>query len=150
MADDEIDMEGSERIEAFRALWKSKCPDGGLPARADFSHEDLQPWFGDLMLLDVRGAVEDFRYRLVGTNIVEFLGRDLTGAWVSQCDYGESRESVWDTFTRPVHERRPVTRRGPVLWVERRTWCQFESVHCPLASDGRTVDRTIGVLLFHK
>ncbi|MCR9071645.1 MAG: PAS domain-containing protein [Alphaproteobacteria bacterium] len=135
-------------VAAFAALWEAKGADTRLPARADFSIEDLQPWFGHVLIMDVGDGGEDFRYRLIGTEITAFRDRDYTGKWISQCDFGESRESMIATFRNPVLQRRPVFRSGWVQWPIDHSWRSFDSVHCPLATDGHLVDMTIGVLYF--
>ncbi len=96
-------------------------------------------------MMDVIDGGKDFRYRLVGTSLVEVLRRDLSGRLVSECDYGEHRANVLDTFRRPLETRGPVFRRGKVVWKSDQQWRGYESVHCPLATDGRSIDMTIGV-----
>lgn len=135
-------------IAAFAALWHAKRRDDLLPARSDFPIEELQRWFGHVLIMDVGPDAADFRYRMIGTDVTAFRDRDYTGKWISECSFGESRESMVATFRNPVVRRRPVFRYGWVQWPVDGSWRSFDSVHCPLASDGRTVDMTIGVLYF--
>jgi hypothetical protein len=135
-------------VAAFAALWEARRQGACLPARDDFPIEDLKPWFGHVLIMDVGAGGEDFRYRLIGTQITAFRDRDYTGKWISECSFGESRESMIATFRNPVVQRRPVFRSGWVQWPVDGSWRSFDSVHCPLATDGRTADMTIGVLYF--
>ena len=137
-----------EGIAGFADLWASKRDGADLPARGDFPVEDLQRWFGHVLIMDVGPDAADFRYRMIGTDITAFRDRDYTGKWISECSFGESRESMIATFRNPVVRRRPVFRSGWVQWPVDGSWRSFDSVHCPLASDGQTVDMTIGVLYF--
>ena len=95
--------------------------------------------------MEVIDGGRDFRYRLIGTTIVQGVGRDLTGRLMSECDYDIPREEVAESFRRPILARAPVFRRGRILWRADRSWRLYESVHCPLAADGVTIDMTIGV-----
>ncbi|MEQ8585465.1 MAG: PAS domain-containing protein [Thalassobaculaceae bacterium] len=135
-------------VADFSILWDSKRQGACLPAREDFPIEDLKPWFGHVLIMDVRAGGGDFRYRMIGTQITAFRDRDYTGKWISECDFGESRESMIATFRNPILQRRPVFRSGWVQWPVDGSWRSFDSVHCPLATDGRTPDMTIGVLYF--
>lgn len=137
-----------DKVAAFAELWDSKRQGACLPAREDFPVEDLQAWFGHVLIMDVGPNAEDFRYRMIGTEITAFRDRDYTGRWISECSFGESRESMIATFRNPVMHRRPVFRSGWVQWPLDGSWRSFDSVHCPLATDGRTVDMTIGALYF--
>lgn len=98
--------------------------------------------------MDVIDGGRDFRYRLVGTIMVEAVGRDLTGRLVSECDYSGNEDNVWASFRRPVESRGPVFRRGRMIWRRDRSWRTYESVHCPLASDGVAIDMTIGTQVY--
>lgn len=135
-------------VAEFAALWDAKCQGACLPAREDFPVEDLKPWFGHVLIMDVAPGATDFRYRMIGTEVTAFRDRDYTGKWISECSFGESRESMMATFRNPVTRRGPVFRSGWVQWPIDGTWRSFDSVHCPLATDGRTADMTIGVLYF--
>lgn len=137
-----------DRVADFGTLWDSKRQGACLPARDDFPIEDLRPWFGHVLIMDVGAGGGDFRYRMIGTQITAFRDRDYTGKWISECDFGESRESMIATFRNPIVQRRPVYRSGWVQWPVDGSWRSFDSVHCPLATDGRTPDMTIGVLYF--
>lgn len=121
-----------------------------MPRRDDFELEELAPWFGHVLIMEVIGGGRDFRYRMIGTAITEFLDRDYSGRLVSECDYGggDGREKVEDTFRRPVIDGRPVFRSGHVIWATDKTWRSYDSVHCPLSRDGDGAELTIGVLYF--
>lgn len=122
-----------------------------MPLRREFPFEELAPWFGHVLIMDVIDGGSDFRYRMIGTAITEFLDRDYSGRLVSDCDYGageEGRAKVVDTFRRPVVEGRPVFRSGHVIWATDKTWRTYDSVHCPLSRSGSGAELTIGVLYF--
>lgn len=135
-------------VGRFVDLWNEKRAGRPLPRRSDFEIEDLAPWFGHVIIMDVIDGGRDFRYRMIGTRITEFLDRDYTGNLVSASDYGGGRDKVVDTFRRPVVDLAPVLRSGHVVWARDRTWRTYDSVHCPLVRDGEAPELTIGVLYF--
>lgn len=135
-------------VRGFAELWAAKRRGPGLPRRADFEIEELLPWFGHVIIMDVIDGARDFRYRMIGTSITEFLDRDYTGQRVSQSQYGEGRDKVVDTFRRPILAGAPVFRAGQVVWAVDKTWRRYDSVHCPLTRDTEVPAFTIGVLYF--
>ncbi len=64
-------------------LWQSKQTDGYLPSRGDFHPKDLISTLPSVMLVNVHRHPTDFSVRLVGTHIVEMMGRDPTGMRVA-------------------------------------------------------------------
>ena len=145
---DIVQQSSHPMVRRFSDMWGTKRRDGRLPSRSDFAVEELLPWFGHVIIMDVIDGAADFRYRMIGTEITRFLNRDYTGQWVSQCRYGEGRDKVVDTFRRPVLARAPVFRSGRVIWGADKTWRSYDSVHCPLARDSDRPEFTIGVLYF--
>ncbi len=68
----DVDAQGlahDERLLALYRLWDSKRRGRLLPARSDFDHAELAPWFGNLILLDVLEGGKDFHYRLFGVTL---------------------------------------------------------------------------------
>lgn len=148
---DIVDQSAHPLVQGFADLWTAKRGQRPLPYRSDFPIEELAPWFGHVIIMDVIDDGLDFRYRLIGTGITEFLDRDYSGKRVSECDYGDGfdgRNKVIDTFRRPIVSGVPVFRSGHVIWAADKTWRKYDSVHCPLVRDGGKPDLTIGVLYF--
>lgn len=137
-------------IRRFLQLWENFRGGQPMPSRRDFDVTDLKEWLGHVLMLDVIDGGADFRYRLVGVEIARALGRDYTGRIMSECAFEIPTSAVIEEFREVVAARRPLVRRGHVTWAPDRSWRSFQSAHAPLASDGHTVDKTIGVLLIGK
>ena len=129
----------------FLNLWNSKNRSGILPSRGDFDVFEMKEWLGRIMIMEVLGDGFDFRYRLIGTNIVQIIGRDLTGKCVTDCEYNNNLEHVLNSFRKPIAQRSPIIRRGWVKWRDNRDFIKYESVHCPLSENGIEINMTIGV-----
>jgi hypothetical protein len=68
---------------ALAAYWRSKCIDGRPPSRRDIDPPIEIPRLTQyLFLIDVDGA--RFRYRLVGSDIVRWARRNVTGCRVEE------------------------------------------------------------------
>lgn len=60
-------------------LWREKCAGRGMPARRDILPEDMRFLLGRILVLDVLHDPLRFRFRLVGTSLVEAIGFNPTG-----------------------------------------------------------------------
>lgn len=67
---------------ALFRYWDAARGGRSMPARADLDPLEMKAALPYLMLIDVVGP--EFRYRLVGTQVVQDFGRDLTGKTVGQ------------------------------------------------------------------
>ncbi|MFC4352424.1 PAS domain-containing protein [Fodinicurvata halophila] len=70
-----------DALRRLHELWQDKRAGHPLPAWADIDVLELEPWLGHLILADVQRVEEDydFRYRVYGTALAGWFGRDLTG-----------------------------------------------------------------------
>ncbi|MDJ0951944.1 MAG: PAS domain-containing protein [Alphaproteobacteria bacterium] len=148
MSVDVVEHPTNQLLIDLAALWESKCVDGKLPGRADFSPEVLRRWLGHVIMLDVIDGGRDFRYRLIGTHITRMLNRDYTGKLVSECEY-DDRANVEDSFRLPLQRRKPVFRTGRATWQSSVDAMPYDSVHMPLATDGENIDMLLGAIEFH-
>jgi hypothetical protein len=109
-----------------------------MPARADIDPLEVPQLMRYLSLLDVLPGEPRFRYRLVGTGIVEYFGRDPTGWTVDQSAYGASTGDVVAFYSRAASGV-PVR----AMWSGRLTSKysgRFETICMPLGKDHVTAD----------
>jgi len=66
-------------IRQLAEYWLQIHPNDGLPGRQHFDPIDVKRMLADLWLVDVVGRPPRYRYRLVGTQMVEYLGLEPTG-----------------------------------------------------------------------
>ena len=118
-------------------LWRSKCRQDLIPARADFSHTELRPWFGYLILLDVIDGGADFHYRLFGSSIASYLGIEMTGKRLTRHPNRAAVDFYLESHRMAVRTRVPVMGEG---WPEMGKVKLRRRLIMPLAADGTTVD----------
>src|SRR5579859_1220842 len=71
-------------VRRFYEYWLSIAPPGRLPGRQHVRPEDIVPLLSRLWMVDVFRDPLRFRYRLVGTNVVNAIGCELTGRWLEE------------------------------------------------------------------
>lgn len=132
----------SQRIHRLFAYWRDKAA-AGMPARAEFDPVDVRELLPNLMLLDVLGDPNRFRYRLVGTRVVQYTGFDFTGRYLDEMVF-QGRDFMEECYRMVLRERRPVF--GHYAWLVRsRHFGRCEFALFPLSDGGDKVDRFVSI-----
>jgi hypothetical protein len=133
-------------VRRFYDYWLSVAPPGRLPGRQNIRPEDLIPLLPRLWMVEVHRNPLRFRYRLVGTEIVRSVGRELTGGWLDEVQPEVVANAMAHDRYRFVAETgRPTWRRGPIYWRREPMQRTIENCMVPLAADGVIVDKIFNV-----
>lgn len=127
------------RLDRLYAYWWSRRRDGQPPRRRDIDPVDIPHLLPILHLIDVLWQPLRFRHRLVGTEVVRHMERDVTGRMVDESLYGPATGEILDSLTALTRERRPYGRQARLDWLGRR-WVAMESVELPLVDDDGQVE----------
>jgi len=100
----------SPLLRQLYAYWDTQRAGRRMPSRQDMDplgiDPRLLPW---IMLLDVEQAPRRFRYRLVGTRLVEVMDRDLTGRYLDDLrDLGPVMDTILSRYDTVVDSRSPL------------------------------------------
>ena len=134
----------SPRIHQFYQYWQSKRADPGvLPLRPDFDPAHVRALLPNMMILEVEREPLRFRYRLVGTRVVDFNRREFTGQYLGTIGWQEEQELI-GVCADVVDLRAP--QYGAYTWTLRTGGlgkCEFGSF--PFSHDGRTVAQLFAI-----
>lgn len=125
----------SARLATLLGYWSGKRERDRPPSRGQLDPADLRGLLPNLMLLDVEPAPSRFRFRLVGTRMVEVLGHDPTGQPLE--DAREGRDLL-SPLGRVVATARPVASVGTLAWTNGGR-VDVEWLFLPLGSGGADV-----------
>ena len=103
----------SDKSRALHALWQKLTGDRPAPRRDEITLSlvrNLAPW---LWTVDVVDNGTDFRFRLAGDNIIQFLGELHAGTLLSELPKSPFYERLRHTLAHCVEHHRPVA-VGPV------------------------------------
>lgn len=131
-----------ERLTTLYRIWREKKGDRPAPTRADFDPTEHFALMPIVHLIDVIRNPLGFRHRLVGTELVERMGRDVTGRWVDADTYGEAAAEIFEGLKTVVTEVRPYRRRARLDWYAQHH-LTTEAVEMPLIG----ADGTINMIL---
>jgi hypothetical protein len=135
------------QLRSLAELWASKRRDEALPCRADFSDDDLRPWFGNLLVVDVVEGPHRFRFRLMGTSLVDAASRELTGKFFDEADISGYEPDVLDDYATVLQTGAPLCKTrhyNPTPGAFMEHWRVYERLLLPLATDGKTINRILG------
>lgn len=146
------------KIASMLEYWLSIAPDDRFPSRREFQPSAVPKLLPNIWLIDVVRADPHrhpngyrFRYRLIGSKIVESCGADHpTGKFLDEVH--ESYASVVTlAYLAEVADRRmPSWWRGQQNAPSRRPVSDLERIYLPLCSDGTTVDIILALTVFFK
>jgi len=119
-------------------LWQVACGDRQMPARSDFSPAMLREHLGWIVLVEVEPTPQRFRYRLVGAELTDRIGRDSSGQYLDELYGDDVYGTAVSGYRAAIAARQPVRAHGRFLQAE-KGHLRFESLDMPLSNDGRTV-----------
>lgn len=138
----DVSIVRSERIRRLNDYWQAKAR-GKVPSRSDIDPVDVRELLPNLLMIDMLGDPMRFRFRLVGTRVVQYTGFDFTGRCLDELVF-QGRDFLEQCYHRLLAERRPVF--GHYAWLVRsRHFGQCEFGLFPLSDDGATVNRGISI-----
>lgn len=126
-------------------LWREKANGRAMPARGDFSHEDLWPFMGDVALIDIERNPLRYRFRLIGTNVADMVKRDMTGRYLDEIYSGENFYNAVRSFTHILKHRCPVRGTGNISHAE-KSHLRVEVLDAPLSTNGADIDMILKVV----
>jgi hypothetical protein len=99
-----------------------------------------------VFLADVLEKGLDFRYRLVGTDIVRNTKQDFTGCLLSEIREIGSQDKLLEMYQRVVADRAPIRER---LSYKTRGGVQkyYDVIVTPLSRNGKEIDMLFGYAL---
>jgi hypothetical protein len=128
--------------------WRARCKDGRLPGRAVIDPVDLPFVLGDLLLVDVLRDPLRFRYRLIGTNVVQPPQMDMNRRFVDEHPDAEFRRQALSVYTQVATSGRPLSVRHDAVMDGRVR--RHQTLLLPLAADGVTVDMVLGAMRYQR
>jgi len=127
--------------------WRAQAGDRAMPARCDLDPMvDLRDIAQHLFLVDVERAPPRFFFRLVGTDVVAHVGKDMTGKYLDELveydHYYEKVKSDYDATSRTGEPSLNVVRFHS---EDGKRWVNYERLLLPLSDDGRSVNKLLGI-----
>lgn len=134
----EISQLDSPRVHRFHEYWRARrSAEQTVPLRATLDPTDLRDLLPNIVVIEVEQSPLRFRYRLVGTRVVEFNKLDFTGLYLGSVGWDQEQQIV-DACADVVASRESLC--GFYTWTLRNGAigkCEFGNF--PFSHDGKSV-----------
>ena len=137
-----LKLAGEDQIALFE-YWSQRRNGRRMPARADIDPAELGKLLPNLMLIE---ASEDpaqrtrYRYRLVGTRVVQATGEDRTGRHFDEVEFFQRFPSVLAQYGEIVEKATPQFMPEPFCNETHGTIYDVERLMLPLGRSDEKVD----------
>jgi hypothetical protein len=132
----------------FYDYWASLCRGRSMPSRKDVDPLQIPPrYLPNLMLIDVLHSPRRYRYRLVGTTVVQASGDDRTGRFFEEVDFVKIHPLVMRQYDQVVDTGHPLSSLEPFTNLRNGSNYEVDRLLLPLSADGQRVDMLM--VLFH-
>lgn len=122
--------------------WRSKCGARTMPSRRELRPSEISRLLPYVTLIDVLDHGQRMRVRLAGTQLREFFGREITGAYLDDLDLG-GRPTYWAAANERLIEGLPTQGVLPVHRPRGEFITRFW-IRLPMSSDDRSVNMILG------
>lgn len=118
-----------------------------MPSRADINPVEMKAFLPHLILLDVLDGPR-FHIRLVGTHPTGAAGKEMTGKYLEEVDFGGQAAEVIGACTQCLVSRAPHYLRRTYKSTVKDGQIEAHQLVTPLSIDGETVNMLlIGVVI---
>jgi hypothetical protein len=136
----------NERLRRLYLYWQDKRQGREFPARRDIDPAEFLFVLGNVILLDVTYEPMQFRFRLMGSNIVARIGYDMTGRSIDDIPDADRRNYAQKLYRGVVEGRQPQTSRRDRI-IDGWRWTS-EILALPLSSYGGIIDMLLVANVF--
>jgi hypothetical protein len=133
------------KVRQAYEYWLGKSAGGLLPSRSDIKPLELRGLLDHLFLIDVTQEPLGFTFRLVGSQLTQWAGREHTGFTFNDQPDEPNWKTVFDDYRSVVETRLPRRDERTAPWA-REGFYRFERMVAPLSNSGGTVDMLFGAL----
>jgi len=154
MTDSDIEFDPAVRepsqLAFVREYWRTQRGAASMPRRRDIAPADMKAYLPHVLLADVLRSGEDFRYRVVGSQLQRYFAGNPTGMLMSDALMAFGAESVSRTIQvyRTVIERRAPLRIRGAGSIYSQNAKMFDALLTPLSDDGENANMVLGTFVF--
>ncbi len=139
--EDEIE---SAAIRALFNYWRSKCPEGGIPRRADIDPVEIPRLMPNLLIVNIEYEPFRVKYRLVGTRIVEMTGFEFTGKYLDEIALEDFEGPFQECYQTACETKSPIITR--IKWrLSPDIVAEYDVCFLPLSDDGETANMALSL-----
>jgi hypothetical protein len=134
----------------FYDYWAELHHGRSMPTRKDIDPLEMpRGYLPNIMLVDVLPGSRNFRYRLVGTNVVNATGEDRTGKSFKEVRFFREHPVVLDQYEMVIATHQPIHSLEPFTNFQAGTTYDVDCLLLPLSDDGQSVNTVLVLFQFN-
>jgi len=136
----------SPKLNDFIGYWRGKKGNRDFPARADIVPREMQQWLPMISMYDVPAPGEEFRIRLIGTELNEILGNGkLSGKPISAFPTLVC-ERKYQALHTVVNARAPLRTFVEKTAIPGQDFQSIEACYLPMSANRSDIDVVIALM----
>lgn len=139
-----VDLLPKGPLRALYKYWLSKRNARSMPSRKDINPAELTPYLPHICLIDVEHNPLNFRGRLMGSETVRAMGKDVTGYYLDQIP---NSETMRKNYTALVESRKPYLAHNRLNWSE-KDYLEYFALGMPLSDNDKDVNMIFFGMLY--
>jgi hypothetical protein len=148
---DDIAAAWHPKVREIYGYWQRIRPAADrLPGRQHFDPLDVPRLLPLIWMVDVHREPLRFRYRLIGTQHVTAMNRDMTGLWLDEVHPTFLTAAVYKHYLGIVADPQPSYRKGRPGFNVHLDLYSMERVMLPMARDGFDVDMILALTVYYR
>ena len=134
-------MHLNEAQQSLLSHWKHiQKKRGNLPARSDFRMQDMGRHARNIVVMEILDNPTDFKYRLIGSSVVDHMHRDYTGETLSSLPGKGPDSKVWRNMDATRQSSEPQYLDVPYVGPH-GAGGKTHTLYLPLAANHETPDK---------
>lgn len=142
-----IDSPRDARLKTLYDHWNALRGERSMPARSDFDPTAIPRLLPHIILYGV-GDDGGYTVRLVGEEVVQFVGRNAAGGPAGHTMPPRAAQMLKAILDAVTGEGAPKFRAGKAHWHPDKGYREFEACFLPLAAESERVNTVLGGVVF--
>src|ERR1700686_2209004 len=109
----------STKVIQFYEFWRSRCKAEALPKKSDMDPVDMDPFLANIVLTEVFYDPLDFKYRIIGEELISRLGNP-TGKRVREMALINVSSSAYQNYCAVVEAKRAQFLEGEAVTASKK------------------------------
>ena len=135
-------------LAALHTHWKALSGDRPFPSRDQFAPEDVGKLLPRLALVEVGETLDRYRFRVWGSELVDFFGEDRTWRYFEELRYIENWEIVFQSYEEVASLGKPMFLSARQLSSEKK-YQRYQRIILPLGTAINGVTHIVSGYAFH-
>ncbi|MBV9990920.1 MAG: PAS domain-containing protein [Alphaproteobacteria bacterium] len=141
-----IDRLHSEKLIGVYEAWKRTAAGRLAPKREEITPALLKSALPSIWMIDVIDGGRDYRFRIAGDRIIQFMGRRYAGHLLSEFQGQAFFDQMRGILKACTEQKRPLMAGPGRSKMPGREFSELEVVVLPLSEDGQNVTTVFGAM----